>query len=81
MSDASVSNRFARKSRAKPGSAEEGPLRTLSATVFGAVIAISVPLALAAQVPVQTFATAAGEVKITPIAHATAMIQVGGDVI
>jgi L-ascorbate metabolism protein UlaG (beta-lactamase superfamily) len=43
------------------------------------VIAVSVPLALAAQVPVQTFATAAGAVKITPIAHAAAMIQAGGD--
>jgi len=42
---------------------------------------VSVPLALAAQVPAQTFATAAGEVKITPIYHATAMIQAGGDVI
>jgi L-ascorbate metabolism protein UlaG (beta-lactamase superfamily) len=45
------------------------------------VIAVSVPLALAAPVPVQTFATAAGVVKITPIYHAAAMIQAGGDII
>jgi L-ascorbate metabolism protein UlaG (beta-lactamase superfamily) len=45
------------------------------------VIAASVPLTLAAQVPAQTFATAAGVVKITPIFHATAMIQAGGDTI
>jgi L-ascorbate metabolism protein UlaG (beta-lactamase superfamily) len=45
------------------------------------VIAVSVPLAPAAEVPVQTFVTAAGEVKITPIYHATAMIQAGGDII
>jgi hypothetical protein len=47
------------------------------------VIAVSVPLALAlaVPVPVQTFATAAGVVKITPIYHAAAMIQAGGDII
>jgi L-ascorbate metabolism protein UlaG (beta-lactamase superfamily) len=45
------------------------------------VIALSVPLALAAQVPVQTFPTAAGDVKITPIYHAAVMIQAGGDTI
>ena len=56
-------------------------MRTVSAKLFGAMIAVSMPLALAAQVPVQTFATAAGAVKITPIAHATAMIQAGGDTI
>ena len=36
-------------------------------------------VALAAPVPVQTFATGAGNVQITPIYHATAMIQAGGD--
>ena len=56
-------------------------MRTISATLSGVVIAVSVPLSLTAQVPVQTFATAAGVVKITPIYHATAMIQVGGDTI
>jgi L-ascorbate metabolism protein UlaG (beta-lactamase superfamily) len=56
-------------------------LRTISATLSGVVIAVSVPLSLAAPVPVQTFATAAGVVKITPIYHAAAMIQVGGDII
>jgi L-ascorbate metabolism protein UlaG (beta-lactamase superfamily) len=56
-------------------------LRTVNATLLGVVIAVGLPLALAAQVPVQTFATAAGEVKITPIYHATAMIQAGGDII
>jgi len=45
------------------------------------VIAASVPLALAAQVPVQIVSTADGVVKITPIYHATAMIQAGGDII
>ncbi len=39
------------------------------------------PLALTAQVQVQTFETASGVVKITPIFHAAAMIQVGGDTI
>jgi hypothetical protein len=38
-------------------------VRHLSAVV----IAVSVPLALAAQMPVQTFPTAVGVVKITPI--------------
>lgn len=33
----------------------------------------------AAPVPVQTFATSAGPVRITPIFHAAAMIQAGGD--
>jgi L-ascorbate metabolism protein UlaG (beta-lactamase superfamily) len=56
-------------------------LRTISATLSGVVIAVSVPLALAVPVPVQTFATAAGVVKITPIYHAAAMIQAGGDII
>ena len=54
-------------------------MRTISATLSGVVIAVSVPLSLAAPVPVQTFATAAGVVKITPIYHAAAMIQAGGD--
>jgi L-ascorbate metabolism protein UlaG (beta-lactamase superfamily) len=39
------------------------------------------PLMLAAQVPVQTFDTAAGVVKITPIFHAAVMVQAGGDTI
>jgi L-ascorbate metabolism protein UlaG (beta-lactamase superfamily) len=56
-------------------------MRTLSAKLFGAMIAVSMPLSLAAQVPVQTFATTAGAVKITPIFHASAMIQVGADTI
>jgi L-ascorbate metabolism protein UlaG (beta-lactamase superfamily) len=38
-------------------------------------------LAQAVPVPVQTFATAAGVVKITPIYHAAAMIQAGGGTI
>lgn len=37
--------------------------------------------AAAAPVPVQTFPTAAGPVKITPIYHATAVIQAGEDTI
>ena len=56
-------------------------MKTLSATLFGAVIAVSVPLTLAAQVPVQTFNTAAGAVKITPLFHAAVMIEAGGDTI
>ena len=35
--------------------------------------------ALSAPGPVQTFATSAGPVKITPIYHAAAMIEAGGD--
>ena len=42
---------------------------------------MSVPLALAAPVPVQIFATAAGVVKITSVYHARAMIQAGGDIL
>ncbi len=56
-------------------------MRTLSTTLSAVVIAVSTPLALLAQVPVQTFPTAAGVVKITPIYHATAMIQAAGDTI
>ena len=56
-------------------------MRTISATLSGVVIAVSVPLVLAVPVPVQTFATAAGVVKITPIYHAAAMIQADGDII
>jgi hypothetical protein len=59
---------------------EEEPLRTVSA-ISGVVIAVSVPLALAAPVPVQTFATAAGVVKVTPIYHAAGMLQAGGDIL
>ena len=36
---------------------------------------------LAAPVPIQTFKTAAGDVAITPIFHASVMIQAGGDTI
>ncbi len=37
--------------------------------------------AMASPVPVQTFPTAGGPVKITPIYHATAIIQAGGETI
>ena len=60
---------------------EGAPIRTISATLSGVVIAVSLPLALAAPVPVQTFATAAGVVKITSVYHVTAMIQAGGDIL
>jgi L-ascorbate metabolism protein UlaG (beta-lactamase superfamily) len=43
-----------------------------------ALTLMAVP-ALAAPVPVQTFATSAGPVKITPIYHAAVMIQAGND--
>jgi L-ascorbate metabolism protein UlaG (beta-lactamase superfamily) len=46
------------------------------ASVLGVAFA-----AAAAPAPIQTFPTAAGPVKITPIYHATAMIQAGGDTI
>jgi L-ascorbate metabolism protein UlaG (beta-lactamase superfamily) len=39
------------------------------------------PALLGAPVPVQTFKTAAGAVEITPIFHASMMIQAGGDTI
>lgn len=41
--------------------------------------ALFVSAAFAATVPTQTFPTSAGPVRITPIYHATAMIEAGGD--
>lgn len=56
-------------------------MRTLRENLCGIAIALSMPLALAAQVPVQSFPTHAGAVNITPIFHAAAMLQAGGDTI
>ncbi len=53
------------------------PIKTLAL-----LAGVSVASALsAAPVPVQTFKTSAGAVEITPIYHATAIIQAGGDTI
>ena len=41
----------------------------------------AMPAMMAAPVPVQVFQTSAGPVNITPIYHASAMIQAGGDTI
>jgi L-ascorbate metabolism protein UlaG (beta-lactamase superfamily) len=52
-------------------------MKLANATILGLSIAASLRLAVAA--PVQTFPTAAGPVKITPIYHAAAMIEAGQD--
>ena len=60
-------------------------MKAVSTVIFASalVLAVSMPLALhsvlAAAVPTQTFATAAGPVEITPIFHAAAMISAGQD--
>ncbi|MFP5204855.1 MAG: MBL fold metallo-hydrolase [Acidobacteriota bacterium] len=55
-------------------------MNRLVCTVFAILIGFPMPAAgAAAPVPVQTFATRAGLVRITPIYHATVMIQGGGD--
>ncbi len=59
------------------------PKRVVVAIQAGVVaVGLSAPPAMmAAPVPVQVFQTSAGPVDITPIYHATAMIQAGGDTI
>jgi len=49
------------------------------AVLLGFSLVFAPLAALAAPGPVQTFTTSAGPVKITPIYHAAAMIEAGGD--
>ena len=49
------------------------------AALLGFSLVFAPLAALAAPGPVQTFTTSAGPVKITPIYHAAAMIEAGGD--
>src|SRR5271168_1506922 len=46
---------------------------------LAALLLLAAAPAFAAPGPVQTFPTSAGPVKITPIYHAAAMIEAGGD--
>ena len=52
-------------------------MRAFLASISALAFAAAVPLLAAA--PVQTFATSAGPVRITPIYHAAAMIEAGSD--
>lgn len=51
----------------------------MKCSLLGILASLGLPFAQAASVPVQTFPTAAGNVEITPIYHATALIQAGSD--
>ena len=51
-------------------------MRLIGVLLFGAALVTAQP-----QRPVETFTTKAGAVKITPIRHASLMIEAGGKVI
>ncbi len=48
---------------------------------FGILTLLSAAVALAAERPADAFSTAAGDLKVTPIVHASMMIEAGGKVI
>lgn len=54
-------------------------MKTLGLILMSCIGVASLPELMAALVPPQSFATAAGTVEITPIYHASAMIRVGKD--
>lgn len=54
-------------------------MNRLFCTASAILLSSVVQAAIAAPVPVQIFATQAGPVRITPIYHAAAMIEAGGD--